>query len=412
MTVAGVGGIGIVVATVSLLLGSTALAAVPGGPDVPAAPTPPAAPATPGTLNGVSCVTSTSCEAVGLFGSSGSTQTLAEFWNGTTWTIQPTPNPTGASSSSLDGVSCGSASACIAVGSDSDSEGSESALAETWNGESWTIQSVPLPPGSLGGYLDSVSCSSPTSCTAVGNEADSANTPQPLAEAWNGTTFSSETVPLPAGATTSTFDAVACSPSPSNLCEAVGWNFLSGEGETAMTLAEGWNGTSWSVQSTPIPNDASGGSYPTGMSCSGPKACTSVGEGFNGSGNLGFGWAQKWNGTVWSNRTTVDPTGAVASVLSAVSCSLLPSHDCTAVGYYSNGSKYVSFANAFKSTGPSDQVTKEPTGSTGGALNGVSCSSPTSCDAVGDVTNAKGVTVTLANRSSGRKWSLVKTPNP
>jgi hypothetical protein len=410
VTAARAGAMGVVVVAVTLLLGSVAFGAAPSRTGAP--PPPAAAAATPGTLNGVSCVSSTSCEAVGSFGSSGATQTLAEFWNGVTWMIQPTPNPAGASSSSLDGVFCSSTDTCVAVGGDSDSHGGESPLAETWNGASWTIQSVPLPAGGLGGNLDSVSCSSPTSCAAVGDYADSANTPQPLADRWNGTTFSSETVPLPAGATTSTFGAVACSPSPSDRCEAVGWNFLSGQGEIAMTLAEGWNGKAWSVQVTPIPNDASGGAYPMGVSCSGPKACTSVGEGLNGSGNLGFGWAQTWNGTTWSNRTTHDPTSAIGSLLTGVSCSVPPSHDCTAVGYYTNGSAFVTYGEAFKGAGASDQVTKEPKGSTAGALSGVSCSSPTSCTAVGDVTNAKGITVTLADGSSGHTWSIQKTPNP
>jgi hypothetical protein len=95
-----------------------------------------------------------------------------------------------------------------------------------------------------------------------------------------------------------------------------------------------------------------------------------------------------------------------------VSCSALPSHDCTAVGYYTNGAfQSVTFAEAFKGTGASDQVTKEPKGSIGGVLNGVSCSSPPgTCTAVGDVTNPTGASVTLANGSSGRTWSIQKTP--
>ena len=415
MTAAGAGGIGIVVATASLLLGGTALAAAPGAPTPPAAPVAPTAPApaaaTPGTLNGVSCVTPTSCEAVGSFGASGATQTLAEFWDGTTWTIQPTPTPAGGSNSTLAGVACTSASVCVAVGGYFNGAANVP-LAETWNGSSWSIQNVPLPTGGLGGSLNSVSCSSATSCTAVGDFANSGNANQALAEAWNGSAFSTQTVPQPSGATLSTFDAVACTASPGARCEAVGWYLVPGF-EIAQTLAEGWNGSSWTVQSAPVPNDASGGSYPLSVSCSGPRACTSVGEGLNGSGNLGFGWAQTWNGTAWSNRTTVDPTGATESVLSGVSCSLLPSHDCTAVGYYFNGSKFLAYAEAFKGTGATDQVTKEPAGSTLGALSGVSCSSPPgTCTAVGYVNNAKGVTVTLANGSSGRTWSIQKTPNP
>ena len=42
-----------------------------------------------------------------------------EAWNGTSWAIQPAPNPGGASTASsafLQGVSCVSASTCTAAG--------------------------------------------------------------------------------------------------------------------------------------------------------------------------------------------------------------------------------------------------------------------------------------------------------
>ena len=368
--------------------------------------------AVPGSLNAVACTSSTSCIAVGSYGSSGATLTLAEAWNGTAWTVQPTPNPSGGSNSTLAGLSCGAAGSCVAVGGYYNGHG-DALLAETWDGTSWTIQTVPLPAGGLGGSLVGVSCSSASSCIAVGSYADSSNTNQPLAEAWNGSNFTPQTVPLPAMATTSTFDAVSCSPSPSVDCEAVGWNFLSGYGEIAMTLAEGWDGTSWTVQNTPIPNNASGGSYPMGISCGSPDACTSVGEADNGSGELSDGWAQVWNGTSWSNQTTANPTGSIDSILSAVSCSASPSTDCTAVGYYSNGSTFASFAEAWKGTKVKVQKTPEPKGSTSGGLDGVSCSSPPgTCTAVGSVSNSSGVGVTLAEGFNGRKWMVQKTPKP
>jgi hypothetical protein len=47
---------------------------------------------------------------------SGVDVTLAERWNGSSWAIQSTPNPTGARSNILYGVSCPSTTACTAVG--------------------------------------------------------------------------------------------------------------------------------------------------------------------------------------------------------------------------------------------------------------------------------------------------------
>ena len=319
----------------ALVVGSSLLLVqTPAGAATPAT-------TTSGTLNSVACTSSTSCEAVGSEGTSG--DTLAEYWNGTTWTVQSTPNPAGGSNITLAGVACGSANACVAVGGYYNGHG-DTFLAESWDGSTWSIQTVPLPAGGLGGSLDSVSCSSPTLCTTVGDYADSANTNMPFAASWNGSSFSVESVPFPADGSLGTFDAVSCSPSPSMDCEAEGWYFISGENEIATTLAEGWNSTAWSIQSTPTPDGAQGGAYPMSLSCHKATSCVSVGEGTNSEGGLSVGWAQVWNGTSWSDLATTAPAGATGSVLSAISCSAAPSTKCTAVGYYSNGSTFVGYA--------------------------------------------------------------------
>ena len=43
---------------------------------------------------------------------------LAEWWDGTTWSLAPSPSR-GAGGNSLDAVSCASADACMAVGTHS-----------------------------------------------------------------------------------------------------------------------------------------------------------------------------------------------------------------------------------------------------------------------------------------------------
>ena len=66
-----------------------------------------------GILEGVSCSSAKACTAVG---SNGGEATLAERWNGTKWALQHAPNPSDAGASPLHGVSCSSATACTAVG--------------------------------------------------------------------------------------------------------------------------------------------------------------------------------------------------------------------------------------------------------------------------------------------------------
>jgi hypothetical protein len=41
---------------------------------------------------------------------------LAEAWNGTSWSVQPVPNPQGSTATFLNGVACSSAGVCTAVG--------------------------------------------------------------------------------------------------------------------------------------------------------------------------------------------------------------------------------------------------------------------------------------------------------
>ena len=118
-------------------------------------------PGTESTLNGVSCVSASSCEAVGYFGNN----TLVESWNGSAWSIVRSPDR--GTNSTLDGVSCVSAGSCKAVGNYSSSTGLGRTLVESWNGYAWSI--VRSPDRGTNSTLDGVSCVSASSCKAVGN---------------------------------------------------------------------------------------------------------------------------------------------------------------------------------------------------------------------------------------------------
>src|SRR4029077_14519239 len=131
--------------------------------------------ATSSALSGVSCTSASACTAVGYYTTSaGANQTLGEAWDGSTWTLQSTPTPSGATSSALSGVSCTSASACTATGYYTTSAGVYQTLAETWNGTTWTLQSAPTPSGATSSVLSEVSCTSASACTSVGYYATSA----------------------------------------------------------------------------------------------------------------------------------------------------------------------------------------------------------------------------------------------
>jgi hypothetical protein len=149
----------------------------------------------------------------------GGFQTLVESWNGTTWSIVPSPN-IGASADLL-GVSCRSSSSCVAVGSyDSSSLGVYQTLVESWNGSNWSI--VPSPNmGTSNNGLLGVSCGSAGSCQAVGLSFNtSLGDFQTLIETRSGGRWS--VVPSANNGTAyNVLAAVSCRPS-SRSCKAVG----------------------------------------------------------------------------------------------------------------------------------------------------------------------------------------------
>ena len=116
---------------------------------------------------GVSCATADMCIAVGGEETSTGEQPLAEQWNGVEWTALTISGV--AKDNYLTSVSCAGAQWCAAVGSSISKKAVQRALVEVWDGSSWTIDPTPLPggPTSTAG-LDSVSCLSATACTAVG----------------------------------------------------------------------------------------------------------------------------------------------------------------------------------------------------------------------------------------------------
>ena len=118
-------------------------------------------------LDGVSCSSSTACAAVGHYvDPADANRALVELWNGGGWGIVPVHLPAQTVSSNLYKVSCTAATACMAVGKYDLADGIDHPLAESWDGTSWTTQAV--PSGTAASVLYSVSCTAPTACMAVG----------------------------------------------------------------------------------------------------------------------------------------------------------------------------------------------------------------------------------------------------
>lgn len=272
---------------------------------------------------GVSCTSRWFCIAVGSFTpESGATLTLAERWNGRAWSIQGTPNPSYTLRATLTSVSCTSSSTCTAVGWAVVKTGGypgelTEPIAERWNGQTWSFMKLQAQGG---GRLTGVSCPSSTACMAVGTRPNFTSS-RTFAERWNGRNWSIVNPLNPGGRQDDVLNAISCS--RGNRCTAVG-GYSARDYEP---LAERWDGTRWSVQSVPAHSRSTTAHYLYGISCPSNKACTAVGSSYAKSGaaeTIG----EFWDGTAWSLQKTVNPKGSVQ--LLGVSCTSRTA--CTAVG--------------------------------------------------------------------------------
>ncbi len=218
-------------------------------------------------LTSISCFSSIACTAVGSYRvpPSGATEVLLERWNGLKWALQTAPVlPRHVTSITLSQVSCSSSRVCIAVGQSTSSSGA-AALAEYWNGTTWTIQALPVLQNRGGSKLAGVSCVSPTDCTAVGDAIDSAGLDVSVAEHWNGRHWVVEPTPsLPRAELA--LSAVSCP--TANSCTAVGRQTIS------IYSGSGWTVQRAPVPSAVAESDLSG---PSAVSCTVSGACTATG---------------------------------------------------------------------------------------------------------------------------------------
>lgn len=283
---------------------------------VPAAT--PAASQEPG-LFGVSCRSATGCIAVGSFARRGAGRMpLAERWNGTRWSIEAAPRPAGSPTALLRSVSCPSSTRCVGVGYTETRAGSTLPLAERWDGHRWTVLTVP----GAGRYsqLESVSCPTATTCLAVGTRTGAGVTAA-LAERWDGIRWTIDPTPRPLN---HALYSISCAAPRS--CEAVGTAVERGR---SVPLAEAWNGRRWNAQAAAVPAGETASAL-TAVSCPSRAGCTAVGGMTTGPGGH-MPLAERWNGHRWTRQRIPAPRGAPPTYLTSVSCATQAI--CTAVGY-------------------------------------------------------------------------------
>lgn len=180
----------------------------------------------------------------------GSAKTLIEHWNGKRWKVISSPNSAFALNQ-LQAVTSTSANDVWAVGYyGPPNSASLQTLIEHWNGTQWSI--VPSPDPGIGDNLFGVTALSATNAWAVGYTLGS-NSGGTLIEHWDGTQWNVVSSPNPANGTGSLTSVTALS---NNNIWTVGYSLVQ-DTPFSLTLIEHWNGTTWSIIPSPSPGPES-----------------------------------------------------------------------------------------------------------------------------------------------------------
>jgi hypothetical protein len=367
-------------------------------------------------LDAVSCPVAGFCVAVGTYqDNDGRYWGLIDTFSSGTWdataAAEPAKDSAGEAPSltetetGLTSVSCTSAVNCTAVGSYDDAVGFYYGLIETFSKGAWRPLEAPEPTkDGLGtgrgtdansyqfAGLNSVACTSPTFCTAVGRYKDAKAVEWPLIDMFRGTQW----------------DAVA-GPEPAS----------NASGAKPGSRAQ-----------------ADGGSYLLSVTCISQASCTAVGAYLDSSTHI-YGLIDSFRDGSWQGVAAPEPATDISRVkagtdtdrqegatLAAVACT--SSGPCISVGSYKDSKGFqvglvdVSGRRKWGTLAapepPTDSLGGQPgndaTGEAGTALKSASCTRAGLCVAVGTYNDSKGNSVGLIDMARLGTWRAVAVPAP
>jgi hypothetical protein len=272
--------------------------------------------------------------------------TLIERWDGTAWTVVPSPNPTprlsggGPVSNELRGIAAVAADDVWAVGQSFD-YGASKTLVLHWDGTTWTPVAAPSP----GRYsaLRSISAVSGSDIWAVGYQY-LRGVQVTLVEHWDGTSWKVVTSPNDGPYVQELQRVRAVS---ANDVWAVGYHLaVFGFSEVFQTSIWHWNGTAWAVVPSPDVNQLNNYLF----SVDGASASDAWAVGFWDTGFELRTMVQHWDGQAWSivespNRSDyIDELADVAA---------LTADDMWAVGHFTGSFTFQTLTLHHASTCPS-----------------------------------------------------------
>jgi hypothetical protein len=328
---------------------------------------------------------------------------------GSIWKVEPTVNPQARAvdptDTTLSNVSASGPDEAWAVGTFMNQKAIDLPLAEHWDGTTWSRVNVPKPAGQ-GATLSGVDDLSPDNAWAVGTHNG-----RTLIEHWDGTAWS--IVPSPDPATGIPGDGnmlTAISGTGPDDLWAAGWETNEATMRITM-LFEHWDGTKWSAVTTSAP-----GGIALAINAVSPDNVWAVGEG----GLPVTAEAAHWNGKRWSSvATNVNVPGAGQTWLTGISAD--GAGNVWAAGYADNvgGNNFrVPYVlhwtgTAFAmTTVPNPHTTVGNVGGEGSLLEGITVVSPTDAWIVGATFGLDGAVRTLTEQFNGTTWTPVPSPDP
>jgi len=261
----------------------------------------------------------------------------------------------------------------------------------------WTVETIPQTGNNA--QLNAAFARTNTDAWAVGQQFGAAGqTPPPVTYHWNGTAWSLVTTPS-LGVNAS---LMGVSASTASDAWAVGFSVLGRHQDS--TLLEHWNGTAWSVDSAAaVTGFAADLSSVVDLS---PTNAWAAGEGATGT------LLEHWNGTAWSpvSLPDADFTPGAGQSLSASSAT-----DIWLAGTSFNTATEATIAEALHFNGTAwSVVPMQQPGTNTPTISAVTDLSPSNAWAVGEdigATSAVGGS-TLIEHWNGSTWSVVPSPTP
>ena len=244
-------------------------------------------------------------------------RTGAEHWDGSSWSQVPVPD-VGTGENMLNGVDALASNNVWAVGY-SGSSGRYSTLIERWNGTQWRVVTSPNADTNGDNVLTSVDALSGTNAWAVGSSRTATS---------------------------------------------------------RKSLIQRWNGTSWTIVSSP--NSGTSSNSLLGVAAAGPNDIWAVGWKNSGDGLRSL--LLHYDGTGWTEGATVPKVGTGDNVLTDISA--VSNDDVWATGYYVDGTKYKTLTLHYNGTTWSHVPSSNGADGTD-ILMGIDASSPTNAWTVG-----------------------------